>query len=137
VTFPKRGPSFADKYVFPGGELVPIDATLRAAESVRFGLRDVESLRQHYALTLRQWVQRLESKAEQARRIVDEVTYLVWRLYMSGSAHAFTTGRLNLYQLLLSKPEHGRTFLPLTKEDWYSRNVHSNLIDFVPRLCCT
>jgi cyclopropane-fatty-acyl-phospholipid synthase len=120
ATFRRKGPSFMDKYVFPDGELVPVSTTLRAAESAGFEARDVESLREHYALTLRQWGRRLESKAGPARSIVGEETYRVWRLYMSGSAHAFTTGRLNLYQVLLSKPDRGESHLPLTREDWYS-----------------
>ncbi len=119
ATFRRRGPSFIDKYVFPDGELVPIDATVRAATSAGFEVRDVESLREHYALTLRHWVHQLENKAERARKIVGDSTYRVWRLYMSGSAHAFTTGRLNLYQVLLSKPDHGKSHLRLTREDWY------------------
>lgn len=118
--FKRKGPSFIDKYVFPDGELLPIDVTLRAAASAGFEVRDVESLREHYALTLRLWVRRLERKADRARSIVGETTYRVWRLYMSGSAHAFTTGRLNLYQVLLSKPDDDESRLPLTREDWYS-----------------
>jgi cyclopropane-fatty-acyl-phospholipid synthase len=112
--------SFSDTYVFPDGELVPINVTLRAAEESRFEVRDVESLREHYALTLRHWVRRLEAKHEQALAFVDELTYRVWRLFMSGSAHGFTTGRLNLYQALLGKPgPRGSSNLPLTRADWY------------------
>jgi cyclopropane-fatty-acyl-phospholipid synthase len=120
ATFRQNGPSFMDKYVFPDGELVPINITLRAAEASGFEVRDVESLREHYALTLKRWVRRLEGHAPEARSIVGEVTYRVWRLYLSGSAHAFTNGRLNLYQVLLSKPEDGNSHLPLTREDWYA-----------------
>ena len=83
-------------------------------------MRDVESLREHYALTLRQWVQRLEAHHDTALKFVDEPTYRVWRLFMSGSAHGFTDGRLNLYQSLLVKPaENGDSRLPLTRRDWY------------------
>jgi cyclopropane-fatty-acyl-phospholipid synthase len=117
--YQRKGPSFVDRYVFPDGELVPINVTLRAAESAGFEVRDVENLREHYALTLRQWVRRLEAKAEEARHIVGDVAYRIWRLYMSGSAHGFAKGRLHLYQTLLSKPEHGNSHLPLTREDWY------------------
>lgn len=119
AAYKRKGPSFIDKYVFPDGELVPIDVTLRAAASAGFEVRDVESLREHYALTLRLWVRRLASKADQARNIVGDDTYRIWRLYMSGSAHAFTSGRLNLYQVLLSKPDKGESHLPLTREDWH------------------
>jgi cyclopropane-fatty-acyl-phospholipid synthase len=82
----------------------------------------VESLREHYALTLRQWVHRLEACHEQALQYVDEPTYRVWRLFMSGSAYGFSNGRLNVYQALLIKPgEDGRSGLPLTREDWYTQ----------------
>jgi cyclopropane-fatty-acyl-phospholipid synthase len=119
ATHRRRGPSFTDRYVFPNGELVPISTSLRAAELTGFEVRDVESLREHYCLTLRHWGRRLEAHAEEARRITDDITYRIWRLYMAGSAHGFQTGRLNLYQALLAKPQRGESGLPLTREDWY------------------
>ena len=119
ATYRRRGPSFIDHYVFPDSELVPINVSLRAAELSSFEVRDVESLREHYALTLHHWVQRLEAHGEEARRITDDTTYRIWRLYMAGAAHAFRSGRLNLYQALLAKPVNGRSGLPLTREDWY------------------
>jgi len=111
--------SFNQKYVFPDGELVPISTTLRIAEASGFEVRDVESLREHYALTLRHWVKRLEAHAEEARHYTNEVTYRIWRLYMAASIHAFKTGRTNIYQTLLAKPDHGDSRLPLTRGDWY------------------
>jgi cyclopropane-fatty-acyl-phospholipid synthase len=119
ATYHRRGSSFTDRYVFPDGDLVPISTSLRAAERSEFEVRDVESLREHYALTLHHWVQRLESHAEEARQITSDTTYRIWRLYMAGSAHAFRSGRLNVYQTLLAKPMNGRTGLPLTRDDWY------------------
>jgi cyclopropane-fatty-acyl-phospholipid synthase len=116
----QRGPSFSDTYVFPDGELVPINTTLRAAEEAGFEVRDVESLREHYAMTLRHWVRRLEAGHAEALRYVDEPTYRVWRLYMSGSAHGFTIRRLNVYQALLAFPDStGASGQPLTRADWY------------------
>jgi cyclopropane-fatty-acyl-phospholipid synthase len=111
--------SFALHYVFPDGELVPISATLRAAEESGFEVRDVESLREHYMLTLRHWVRRLEEHADEARRLTGDVTYRIWRLYMSGAAHGFRTGTSNIYQALLAKPAQGESGLPLTRADWY------------------
>ena len=115
----RRGPSFTDHYVFPGGELVPISTSLRAAEQSGFELRDVESLREHYALTLRHWVRRLEARREEARRITSDTVYRIWRLQMAGSAHGFRSGRLNVYQALFAKPVRGHSGLPLTRADWY------------------
>lgn len=118
---PQKGPTFSNTYVFPDGELVPISVTLRAAEEAGFEVRDVESLREHYALTLRHWVRRLEAHHDQALKFVDEPTYRVWRLFMSGSAHSFTVGRINVYQALLVRQDgQGRSGLPLTRRDWYA-----------------
>lgn len=115
-----RSPSFSDTYVFPDGELVPINTTLHAAEEAGFEVRDVESLREHYAKTLRHWVRRLEEHHDQALKYVDEPTYRVWRLFMSGFAYGFTTGHTNVYQALLVLPdERGVSGLPLTRADWY------------------
>ena len=114
--------TFSNTYVFPDGELVPISTTLRLAEGAKFEVRDVESLREHYALTLRHWVRRLEAHHQEALRYVDEPTYRVWRLFMSGSAHGFSVGRLNVYQALLVKPgPGGQSRLPLGRADWYRR----------------
>ena len=118
ATYHRHGPSFSDSYAFPDSDLVPINATLRAAELSGFEVRDVESLREHYALTLHNWVQRLEAHAEEARRITDDTTYRIWRLCMAGAAHRMRKSRLNLYQTLLAKPLKGRSGLPLTREDW-------------------
>lgn len=119
ATCHRQGPSFVERYVFPDGQLVPISASLQAAEQSGFEVRDVESLREHYALTLQHWVRRLENHADEARRITNDATYRIWRLYMAGSAHGFRTGRLNVYQALHAKPLSGQSGLPLTRDDWY------------------
>ncbi len=125
----RREPSFVQSYVFPDGELVPISTALDVAEMSGFEVRDVESLREHYALTLRHWVGRLESNHEKACQAADEVTYRIWRLFMAGSAYGFKAGRLNVYQTLLAKPtKAGNSKLPLTRTDWYTQgpvNWHS------------
>jgi cyclopropane-fatty-acyl-phospholipid synthase len=94
--------------------------TLKAAEQVGLEVRDVESLREHYALTLKSWVRRLDAHADEARRLTDETTYRIWRLYMVGSADGFLSARGNIYQTLLVKPDHGVSGLPLTRAGWYA-----------------
>ncbi|MCK8603711.1 SAM-dependent methyltransferase [Desulfoferrobacter suflitae] len=113
------GPSFIDTYVFPDSDLLPINSTLRVAELSGFEVRDVENLREHYALTLRHWVRRLEAQHDEACSSADEVTYRVWRLYMAGSAYGFEKGQINVYQTLLAKLDRGKAALPLTRADWY------------------
>jgi cyclopropane-fatty-acyl-phospholipid synthase len=115
-----HGPTFTQLYVFPDGELTPINVSLQAAEKAGFEVRDVESLREHYALTLRHWVRRLEDRHLQALEFVTEPVYRVWRLFMSASAYGFATGKINVYQSLLVKQDsHGSSKLPLTRADWY------------------
>jgi cyclopropane-fatty-acyl-phospholipid synthase len=117
----RRGLSFGDVYVFPDGELVPMSHALRVAEETGFEVRDVESLREHYAETLRHWVRRLEAHESEAVAEVGEEKYRVWRLFMAASANGFASGRLNVYQTLLSKQcADGRCELPLTREDLYA-----------------
>lgn len=111
--------SFIDRYVFPGGELLTLPQTLKAAEAHGFEVRDVESLREHYVYTLREWVRRLEQHATEAKQITDEVTYRIWRLYMSSSIYAFKVGTIGLHQSLLVKPDNGKSGFPLTRADWY------------------
>ncbi len=114
---------FMDRYVFPDSQLIPLDATVREAERAGFEVRDVECLREHYMLTLRHWVKRLEARHKEAADLVGEKAYRVWRLYMATCAHGFRTGRFELYQTLLSKPSAGESRLPLTRHDWYHRSL--------------
>jgi len=112
-------PTFTDVYVFPDGELPPISTTLRAAEEAGFEVRDVENQREHYALTLHHWLQRLQAHSVEAQRLTEELKYRIWRLYLAGSAHYFRCGKLDLYQTLLVKSDQGKSGLPLTRSDWY------------------
>lgn len=120
---PARRSSFIDRYVFPDGELVTLSQALTAAEAAGFEVRDVENLREHYELTLRHWVQNLQSCADVVLELVPETTYRVWLLYMAGCAAAFKRGEIAVYQTLLSRPDHGESRLPLTREDWYLPEV--------------
>jgi cyclopropane-fatty-acyl-phospholipid synthase len=79
----------------------------------------VESLREHYVLTLREWVRRLERCEKPAVALAGEQTFRVWRLYMTAAANEFGAGRLNVLQTLLAKPRDGESALPLTREDIY------------------
>ena len=110
--------AFLDQYVFPDGRLGPLSAVIAGAESVGFETRDLEGLREHYALTLRAWLARLMRHRDEAIRLTDERTFRIWRLYMAGSAYGFSTGRLNIVQTLFGKPDSaGNAELPLRRND--------------------
>jgi len=111
---------FIGRYVFPDGDLVPVDVTTRAAESVGFEVRDVENLREHYARTLRAWGTNLEANRVTAIDATDARTERIWRIYMAGSARGFALGRMGLMQTLLGKPRsNGVTDVPPTRRDLY------------------
>jgi cyclopropane-fatty-acyl-phospholipid synthase len=115
---------FIDRYVFPDGELVPLDEAVRDAEGAGLETRDVETLRDHYALTLRQWVRRLEATRGAAEKLVGAQAYRVWRLYMAASAHAFASGKLSLAQVLLGRPdENGHVEIPRSRADIYTASA--------------
>jgi cyclopropane-fatty-acyl-phospholipid synthase len=109
--------AFIDQYVFPDGRLGPLQAVVAGAEGAGFETRDLESLREHYTLTLRAWVRRLVGRASDAIALTDERTYRTWWLYMTASAYGFASGRLNVVQLLLAKPSRAGTVeLPLRRD---------------------
>ncbi len=119
--YPKSdAPTFSSVYVFPDGEFVPIGTMTRNAEKAGFEVRDVENLREHYALTLRHWVSRMTDRSTIARQFVDEITYRIWHLHTAGSAYYFQSGKLDLYQTLLVKSQNRFSSLPLTRADLYS-----------------
>jgi len=113
------GARFINRYVFPDGELDMVSNVQRAMERAGFEIVDVESLRAHYALTLRHWVQRLEANKTEALQHVTEEVYRVWHLYMAGCALQFEQGEIGVYQILTVNRDGGAAALPLTRQDLY------------------
>ena len=90
-------------------------------ERAGFEVRDVESLREHYARTLRAWVANLEANWDEAVRLVGIARARVWRLYMSGSVVGFTDGGIAVHQVLGVVPStDGASGMPATSRDWES-----------------
>jgi cyclopropane-fatty-acyl-phospholipid synthase len=114
---PRR--SFTYRYVFPDGELLDVAEVCAAMQMAGFEVRDVESLREHYARTLREWVTNLEASWEQAVAIVGGARARIWRLYMAGSAVGFDDGGINLHQVLGVVPDaSGASAMPRTRDGW-------------------
>jgi cyclopropane-fatty-acyl-phospholipid synthase len=111
--------TFINRYVFPDGQLDNISNIQSGMERACFEIADVESLRSHYALTLRAWVDRLERRHARALEYVNEATYRVWRLYMAACALEFESGHLGIYQVLASKRGADSAALPLTRRRLY------------------
>ncbi|HEU4911238.1 MAG TPA: cyclopropane-fatty-acyl-phospholipid synthase family protein [Actinomycetes bacterium] len=113
----REGTSFIEAYVFPDGELLPVATTVGILEESGFEVRDVESLREHYALTLRRWVANLEQGWDRAVELSSEGRARVWRLYMAASALSFEAGRLGVNQVLaVRQGPGGASGFPATRE---------------------
>ncbi|MCC0575039.1 SAM-dependent methyltransferase [Streptomyces californicus] len=111
--------AFIDAYVFPDGELAPLGRTLTLLEEAGFEARDVESLREHYALTLRRWVANLEQHWERAVRATSPGRARVWRLYMAASALSFEHNQIGVNQILAVRPaDDGGSGMPLRARRW-------------------
>ena len=119
--------SFIDRYVFPDGELHPLATMVDHLESAGFEVRDVESLREHYADTLRAWVANLERHWDEAVGLTSAGRARVWRLYMAGSALAFQSNRIGVNQVLAVKPgAGGASSWPRTRDDLLSPGRESH-----------
>ena len=105
--------SFVDRYVFPDGELHEVGRVVSAMQKAGFEVRHVESLREHYARTLRCWVANLETDWDNAVSFVGETRARIWRLYMAASALNFETNRTQIHQVLAVKPDGGASGMPL------------------------
>ena len=116
---PTLDAEFINRYVFPGGELDTISNILRGMEHAKFEIHDVENLRFHYALTLREWVKRLEANHDAALNYVNEDAYRVWRFYMAACAMEFEAEGTGVYQVLASKRGSSTLPVPLTRRDLY------------------
>ena len=110
--------SFFGRYVFPDGELIDVGDVVLAMERAGFECRDVESLREHYALTLRCWVANLEANWEAAVKQVGLARARIWRLYMAGSVIGFESAGISVHQVLGVVPEDGRSGMPRTRSAW-------------------
>lgn len=111
--------SFMYRYVFPDGELLDVGDTVLAMEKAGLEVRDIESLREHYALTLRQWVANIEEHWNTAVDLVGIGRARVWRLYMAASAVGFDDGGLGVHQVLGVRPfSDGTSGMSLTRNKW-------------------
>ncbi|HZE05777.1 MAG TPA: cyclopropane-fatty-acyl-phospholipid synthase family protein [Solirubrobacteraceae bacterium] len=100
---PPSSDTFITRYVFPDGELHPVGDLLGELAAVGLEIRDLESLREHYPLTLRRWLANLRARRAEAVGLVGSERERAWTLYMLGSALAFERGDITVYQALAAR----------------------------------
>ena len=104
---------FTDKYIFPGYHLPSLSSMAAASEQVRLIATDVETLRLHYAYTLRKWLENTEAARDQIVALYDERFFRMWQFYLAGGVVGFTSGTLCNYQVQYVRD---RRALPITRD---------------------
>ena len=109
-----RTEPFIDRYVFPDGELTGSGRIISAMQDSGLEVRHSENLREHYALTLRDWCANLQSNWDACVAEVGEATAKVWGLYMAASRLSFERNQIQLHQVLAVRPgDRGDAGVPL------------------------
>ncbi|MGE2732212.1 cyclopropane mycolic acid synthase family methyltransferase [Mycolicibacterium vaccae] len=89
--------------IFPGGYLPSIEMVQERAEAAGFTLTRRQSLQPHYARTLDTWAAALEANREQAIATQSEEVYDRYMHYLTGCAHGFRVGYIDVNQFTLAK----------------------------------
>jgi cyclopropane-fatty-acyl-phospholipid synthase len=103
---------FTDKYIFPGYHLPALSQMLEGSEAVRLIANDVETLRLHYAYTLRAWLERTRAARAKIEAMYDERFYRLWEFYLAGGIVMFENGGGCVYQVQYTRD---RRALPITR----------------------
>jgi cyclopropane-fatty-acyl-phospholipid synthase len=105
--------AFTRKYVFPGGYIPALSETLAASEKVRLIASDVETLRLHYAKTIRAWYANCMGHSDAIIALYDEKFFRMWTFYLAGAATVFEHGGMGNYQIQYVRSRHA---LPITRD---------------------
>ncbi|KTE01240.1 MULTISPECIES: SAM-dependent methyltransferase [unclassified Sphingopyxis] len=119
--------AFTRKYIFPGGYIPALSETLAASEKSRLIATDIETLRLHYALTLRQWYARTLAHEAEIVAMMGERFFRMWTFYLAGATSAFESGGMGNYQIQFARSRHAlpltRDYIAATEEDFGARWV--------------
>lgn len=115
----RRRGGFIGRYIFPDGDLRPLGEVVCRLEDAGLEVRDVESLREHYVLTLAAWAANLDEQWASACELSTPTRARIWRLYLIGCAAAFASGRISVHQILAVRHgEAGMVAMPRVRTDW-------------------
>jgi cyclopropane-fatty-acyl-phospholipid synthase len=111
-----------ERHIFPGAYPPSLGEMMRIFEPANFSILDVENLRLHYAKTLEHWLQRFEAAVPQVTDMFGASFVRPWRLYLAGSLGAFSTGELQLFQVVFARARDN--CIPWTRDYLYARDAH-------------
>ena len=110
---PGTSDRWSSKYIFPGGYSPALSEILAASEQTGLMLTDMETLRLHYALTLRHWYARVMAARAEIVALYDERFFRMWQFYLAGATSAFEHGAQCVYQMQFTRQ---RRTLPITRD---------------------
>ena len=105
--------AFTAKYIFPGGYNPALSEIVGASERVKLIAADIETLRLHYAYTIRLWYDRAVAAHDRIVALYDERFYRMWTFYLAGAMAAFRHGGMCNYQIQYIRR---RDTLPITRD---------------------
>ncbi len=108
---------WVERRIFPGSYVPTLCQMTEIFEPFSFSVLDVENLRLHYARTLRDWLDRFDAAGDKVKQMYDASFVRAWRLYLGGCSASFSSGNLQLFQLLFSR-EHSND-VPWTRDYLY------------------
>jgi cyclopropane-fatty-acyl-phospholipid synthase len=108
--------TFIWRYIFPDGELHPVTNVMTSMQAAGLEVRDVESMRDHYPLTLRRWLANLRAHRREAIALVGPERERTWELYILSSALGFEDGEITIYQVLATRSD-ASSGLPLDRTE--------------------
>jgi cyclopropane-fatty-acyl-phospholipid synthase len=113
--------AWIERHIFPGSYPPTLREMMAVLEPWDFSVLDVENLRLHYAKTLEHWLARFDAHEDEVRARFDADFVRAWRLYLAGSLASFTTGWLQLFQIVFARS--GRNDIPWTRSDLYAEKT--------------
>jgi cyclopropane-fatty-acyl-phospholipid synthase len=121
--------AFTRKYIFPGGYIPALSETVAASEKVKLIVSDVETLRLHYAMTLREWYKRVQANRDAIVAQYDESFFRMWTFYLAGATATFESGGMGNYQIQFTRNRRAlpvtRDYISETEQALLTRDVHS------------
>ena len=115
--FPAALHPWIERRIFPGAYPPSLSEMAQIFEPWNLSILDIENLRLHYARTLTHWLELYEGHLDRVRGMFDERFVRMWRLYLAASIAAFTTGTLQLFQVVFAPYDNND--IPLTRAYMY------------------
>ena len=126
---PGRTDKWTRKYIFPGGFVPSLSHLATALEQTGWQIADVEELRYHYALTLREWYHRTTRHQAEITALYDARLFRMWQFYLAGFEGSFSYGELVNFHIQSVKQ---RSAVPMTRDYIQTEFARLSALDVAP-----